>query len=85
MPPGNLEALCDMEILDREVPVRRCAGDGRPCAGMQISPFRIPHDCAEGLGYRVVTADGRTVVFFPPTWGMSRRALKRGFTDAMSR
>ena len=33
------------------------------CAGMQIRPFRIPHDCAEGFGYRIDTADGRCVVF----------------------
>lgn len=60
---GTLEALCDMEILTGKFPCDVVPETGVPCAGMQISPFRIPHDCAEGLGYRVVTADGRTVVF----------------------
>ncbi len=33
---------------------------GVAVAGMKISPFPIPHDSAECVGYRIDTADGRT-------------------------
>ena len=70
---GTMEALCDMEILNGKYPCDVIPTSGMECAGMQIRPFAIPHDCAEGFGYRIVTADGRTVVFstdlgyLPPT------------------
>ena len=70
---GTMEALCDMEILNGKFPCDVIPASGMECAGMQIRPFAIPHDCAEGYGYRIVTADGRIVVFstdlgyLPPT------------------
>jgi len=60
---GTMEALCDMEILNGKFPCDVVPGVGMECAGMHIRPFSVPHDCAEGFGYRVVTSDDRTVVF----------------------
>ena len=34
---------------------------GAETAGMRIKPFRISHDCAEGVGYTVETSDGRKI------------------------
>ena len=31
------------------------------CAGVEITPFPTSHDCAEGCGYKVRYADGRTL------------------------
>ena len=40
---------------------------GAEAAGMRIKPFRISHDCAEGVGYTVETSDGRKVALATDT------------------
>lgn len=60
---GTLQALCDMGVIDGTFPCGEISAACIACADMQIQAFRIPHDCAQGLGYRVQTADGRKVVF----------------------
>ena len=36
---------------------------GIECAGMWISSFPTLHDCAEGIGFHITTADDRTLSF----------------------
>ncbi len=58
---GTMAALQDMAILNGKFPAGALSLEGMECAGMYIKPFRIPHDCAEGYGYRLMTADGRGI------------------------
>lgn len=57
---GTLSALMQMGCLEGDFPVQEITPDGVECAGMLVQPFRTPHDCAESVGYRVFTADGRS-------------------------
>lgn len=57
---GTLQALLQMGCLEGDFPVQEITLDGVECAGMYIQSFRTPHDCAESVGYRVFTADGRS-------------------------
>ena len=58
---GTMAALQDMGILNGKFPANALSLEGMECAGMYIKPFHIPHDCAEGYGYRLMTEDGRGV------------------------
>ena len=58
---GTMTALQDMGILIGKFPAYALSLEGMECAGMYVKPFPIPHDCAEGYGYRLMTADGRGV------------------------
>ena len=40
-----------------------CIRDRIECAGMWISSFPTLHDCAEGIGFHITTADDRTLSF----------------------
>ena len=56
---GTLAALESMPRA-RSARSRRTRLTARSELGaMQVQAFRTPHDCAEGLGYRIRTADGR--------------------------
>ena len=57
---GTLGALRSMRILDGSFPAYTLE-DTLELGGMQITAFRTPHDCAESCGYRIRTADGKTV------------------------
>ena len=57
---GTLGALGSMGILDGSFPAYTIEGT-LELGGMQITAFRTPHDCAESCGYRIRTADGKTV------------------------
>ena len=57
---GTLGALRSMRILDGSFPAYTLE-DALELGGMQITAFRTPHDCAESCGYRIRTADGKTV------------------------
>lgn len=58
---GTLTALESMGVLDGSFPAYTIDG-ALALGGMQISAFRIPHDCAEGFGYRIRTADDKAAV-----------------------
>lgn len=60
---GTLEALNDAQILDGKFPCTAIGLEGMVCAGMEIVPFHTSHDCAEGYGYLVKTADDHRVSF----------------------
>ena len=53
--PGTLDAissqLAGVELID--------ITGGAELAGMRVEPFPISHDCAQPVGYRVKTGDGR--------------------------
>ncbi len=55
---GTLAALESMRVLDGSFPAYTIDGT-LELGAMQVQAFRTPHDCAEGLGYRIRTADGR--------------------------
>lgn len=57
---GTLGALESMGILNGSFPAYTIE-DTLQLAGMEISAFRTPHDCAESYGYRIRTADGKIV------------------------
>ena len=46
-----------------DVPAELGDGRGIECAGMWISSFPTLHDCAEGIGFHITTADDRTLSF----------------------
>ena len=60
---GTIEALRQNGCLTSQHEAFVIESGGVECAGMHIKPFHTSHDCAEGLGYRVVTSDGRVVTF----------------------
>lgn len=61
--PGTLHALADMGILNGKFPAEPLSLAGAACAGLRVQPFHTSHDCAEGYGYCVETADGRRAAF----------------------
>lgn len=61
--PGTLAALESMGALNGKFPVQPLGPEGCDCAGMHLAPFPISHDCAQGYGYRVTCADGRSAAF----------------------
>ncbi|ARP50120.1 MULTISPECIES: MBL fold metallo-hydrolase [Caproicibacterium] len=61
--PGTLQALDRMKILNGKFPYQVIDQQGMQCADMYIQPFHTSHDCAEGYGYCVETADGRHAAF----------------------
>ncbi len=61
--PGTLNALEKMGCVDGKFPTGVIAKEGMECADLYIRPFRTSHDCAESVGYRVQTHDGRSVGF----------------------
>lgn len=60
---GTLNALKKAGILTTAIESQVVDSNGIECAGMKIQPFHVPHDCAEGFGYRIHTSDGRIVTF----------------------
>lgn len=54
--PGTLDAIApqvgDVELID--------ISGGAELAGMEVRPFPVSHDCAQPVGYRIRTADGRS-------------------------
>ncbi len=60
---GTMQALEHMGILTEKFPASVLSMEGIVCAGMRIHPFHTSHDCAEGYGYCVRTADDRSVAF----------------------
>ena len=58
---GTLLALEGMGCLDPRFCADVIGAEGMECAGLVITPFHTPHDCAEGVGYRVTLHDGRVV------------------------
>ena len=59
---GTLEALEAMNISNGSFDIHTMESDLQ-LADMTINAFRTSHDCAESCGFRVKTADGKTLVF----------------------
>ena len=60
---GTLQALEETQQLNADVPAELVDSRGIECAGMWISSFPTLHDCAEGIGFHITTADDRTLSF----------------------
>ncbi|MBW7573491.1 MBL fold metallo-hydrolase [Caproiciproducens faecalis] len=60
---GTLRALENLGCANGTFQADVIDDKGMECAGMFIQPFRTSHDCAESVGYRIQTHDGRTVGF----------------------
>ena len=58
---GTLNALETMGCLNEKIQANIIGAGGISVAGMQVTPFRISHDSAECVGYRIETSDGRKV------------------------
>lgn len=56
---GTLQALEYNDVLTEKYTARPIPYEGLEIAGMHIRPFGISHDVKEGVGYSVVTSDGR--------------------------
>ena len=54
---GTLQALEETQQLNADVPAELVDSRGIECAGMWISSFPTLHDCAEGIGFHITTAD----------------------------
>ncbi len=68
---GTLDALVEAQVLGTENNFEVISEDGVETAGMYILPFHTSHDSRESLGYRVHTADGRTLAVATDTGCMT--------------
>lgn len=64
---GTIDALKEKGHINEKVSVTALTDEGTDVADMHISSFSISHDCAEGCGYVVETADGRKTAFATDT------------------
>lgn len=58
---GTLSELELLDCLSPKYEAKVIGDSGMECAGMFIKPFHTSHDCAESVGYRIETRDGRSV------------------------
>ncbi len=58
---GTLNALKAAGCLNEKIESGIIGSNGMECAGMKITPFPIPHDSAECVGYRIETPDDRKI------------------------
>jgi phosphoribosyl 1,2-cyclic phosphodiesterase len=58
---GTMEALQAIGCLNDKFSSNVIQSEGVECANMKVKPFRIPHDSAECVGYKVETSDGRVI------------------------
>ena len=56
---GTMAALEEKGVLSGKFEVEPITLDGVELDHMDVIPFRISHDCAEGFGYVIETQDGR--------------------------
>ncbi len=68
---GTLDALVDMQALSEGCDFEAITDDGVEAAGMYILPFHTSHDSRESLGFRLHTADGRTLAVATDTGCMT--------------
>lgn len=64
---GTLSALEEKNLLSAKAAVFPVDKAGIELDFMKVMPFPISHDCAEGFGYTVETADGRKTSFATDT------------------
>lgn len=57
----TLDALKAMGCLNEKIESNAVGCKGLECAGMMITPFPIPHDSVDCVGYRIETSDGRKI------------------------
>ena len=64
---GTILELEKKSLLNEKVDISPISFDGIEVNGNHIKPFRISHDCREGVGYVVETTDGRKTAFVTDT------------------
>lgn len=64
---GTVAEMKNKALINESVDISTITLDGLETDDMHITPFRISHDCAEGYGYVVETADGRKTAFATDT------------------
>ncbi len=72
---GTLRQLEQTGDLDGNFPAEVLEPRGMACGDVFVRPFRTSHDCAEGIGFRVQTADDRTVVLATDLGVLSQEVL----------
>lgn len=73
---GTLQALERLELLPSDIAINLVEERGIECAGMWISTFEIQHDCAQGVGFHITTADDRTLAFATDLGCMTEQVRK---------
>ena len=68
---GTLDALVEMQALGENAEFEVITDDGVEAAGMYVLPFHTSHDSRESLGFRLHTADGRTMAVATDTGCMT--------------
>ncbi|MBQ7543092.1 MAG: MBL fold metallo-hydrolase [Clostridia bacterium] len=58
---GTVSAMENSDVLNGSFPVGVLSSQGTECAGMFIRPFPLSHDARQPVGYRIETADGRSI------------------------
>ena len=64
---GTIKEMEYKALINESVNISPITLDGMETDDVRITPFRISHDCAEGYGYVVETADGRKTAFATDT------------------
>ncbi len=64
---GTIEALAEKELIDGSTDIVPITRAGAEAGGLTVVPFRISHDCREGVGYRAASSDGRSTAFVTDT------------------
>lgn len=58
---GTLQAMEEMKMLNGKFSAAPVPAAGMEAAGMFIRPFPLSHDARQPTGYRIETADGRSI------------------------
>lgn len=65
--PGTVKALWEKGYVNEKVDISELLTDGMELDSIRVMPFHTSHDCAEGYGYIIETADGRRTAFATDT------------------
>lgn len=69
---GTIRALEEKNLIGEKKGIIPIDKKGTELDFMKITPFHISHDCADGLGYKVETSDGRKTAFATDTGVITR-------------
>lgn len=64
---GTIQELINKELINGKVDIVPIDENGIETNGFFVKPFGLSHDCREGYGYVVHTADGRKTAFVTDT------------------
>ena len=64
---GTITSMYEKDIINSSVDTAAINSSGITLGDFKVTTFRTSHDCAEGVGYVVETADGRKTAFATDT------------------